>query len=116
MLPVQVMLLAAILLHPIGLSRNVCLSIDLQLIGRLKFTVILVWTSMSAAPSIGLVDTTTGRGFFDAASAGNTPAHRSITIAAATTRLSVDCGVIAPFLFLTVDLRDITNARSMPRL
>jgi hypothetical protein len=63
-----------------------------------------------------LVDTTTGRGFFDVASAGNTPAHRSITIAAATTRLSVDCGVIAPFLFLTVDLRDITNARSMPRL
>jgi hypothetical protein len=54
---------------------------DLQSIGRLKFTVILVSTGTSMAPSSGLVDSTEGRGLPDAA-AGDAPALRTITKAA----------------------------------
>jgi len=96
MLPMQMMLLAAILLDPSGLSRNVCLLIDPQRIGRLKFTLIPVSTSTSTASSIGFVDTTTGRGFIDAAAAGNPPAHTMITNAAIATLLTVDLSTVAP--------------------
>jgi hypothetical protein len=99
MLPLQVMLLAAILLHPTGLRRNVCLFIDPQCIGRLKFTVIVVSTSTSTAPAFGIVDTTSGRGLLDAAAAGDPPAHTSITIAASATRLTVDWRIIGPVPF-----------------
>src|ERR1700722_9366612 len=95
MLPMQMMLLAAILLDPSGLSRNVCLLIDPQLIGRLKFTVIPVSTSTSTASSIGFVDTTTGRGFIDAAAAVD-PASTMITNAAIATLLTVDLSTVAP--------------------
>jgi hypothetical protein len=95
MLPMQMMLLAAILPDPTGLSRNVCLLIDPQLIGRLKFAVIAVSTSTSTAPSVGFVDITTGRGFIDAVAAGNPPAHRMITNAAIATLLTMDLSTVA---------------------
>jgi hypothetical protein len=95
MLPMQMMLLAAILLDPSGLSRNVCLLIDPQLIGRLKFTVIPVPTSTSTASSIGFVDTTTGRGFIDAAAAVD-PANTMTTNAAIATLLTVDLSTVVP--------------------
>jgi hypothetical protein len=89
------MLLAAILLHPTGLSRNVCLFIDAQLIGKLKFTVILVSTSTSTAPLIGLVDVTTARGFLETAAASDPPQHTMITNAASTTLQTVDLITVA---------------------
>ena len=95
-LPLQMMLLAGILLDPTGFSRNVCLLIDPQLIGRLKFTVIAVSTSTSTAPSIGFVDTTTGRGCIDAAAAGNPPVHAKITNATIATLWNVYLKTVAP--------------------
>jgi hypothetical protein len=95
-LPRQTMLLAAILLHPTGLSLNVCLFIDSQFIGRLKFTVILVSTSTSTAASIGSVDATTGRGFIEAAATVDPPAHAMTTSARITTLLTVDLSTVAP--------------------
>jgi hypothetical protein len=90
------------------------LFIDPHFIGRLKFTVTVVSTSTSTAPLIGSVDITTGRGFIEAAAAGNPRAHTSITIAAIATRLTVDWSIIARSPFLAVNLRDSINARSIP--
>lgn len=112
----MMMLLAPIGCHPTGLTRNVFLLIDPQLIGTLKFTVILVSTSTSTAPSIGFVDTTTGRGFIAAFTAVDFPAHTSITIAIIATRLNMDFSVTAaPVALPIAKTRDTTNARSMPR-
>jgi len=104
-LPLQVMLLAAMLLYPTGLSRNVCLLIEPQLIARLKFTVILVWTSTSTAPSIGFVDTTTGRSFIDSAAAEDATAHTRITNATIATLSTVDLRTVDPVAFPTVKTR-----------
>jgi len=99
-LPLHVMLLAATALDPTGLTRNVFLLIDLQRIGRLKFTVILVLTYTLMAPSTGFVETTTGRGFIEASAAGDRPTHKMITKAANATLLIMVLSVIArPFCF-----------------
>jgi hypothetical protein len=63
LLPLHVMLCAATGMCLTGLSRNVCLFIDLQFIGRLKFTVTLVLTGTLTASSVGIVEITVGFGF-----------------------------------------------------
>jgi hypothetical protein len=108
LLPLQAMLRAGISLNPTGLSRKVCLFIDSHFIGRLKFTVILVWTSTSTAPFIGLVDSTTGRGFFDAAAADDPAMHRIIASAATEIRVTVYFRIIVPLDLLIANLPDPT--------
>ena len=63
--------------------------IDPHFIGRLKFTAIVVCTFTSTAPLIGLVDSTTGRGFFDAAAADDPAMHRIIASVAIETRVTM---------------------------
>jgi hypothetical protein len=82
--------------NPTRLSRNVLLFIVPQFIGMLKFTVILVRTSTSAVPLIGLVDTTTGRGFFDTSAADDPAANRIIASAMIETRLTIFLRTIVP--------------------
>ena len=97
MLPLQAMLLAATSGDLTGLSRNVSLFIDSHFIGRLKFTVILVCTSTSKAPRAGLVDSTTGRGLFDAPAADDPAKHSKIASAVIETRLTRYLRTIVPF-------------------
>ena len=94
-------------LDPTGLSRKVSLFIVPHFIGRLKFTVTLVRTSTSTAPSNGFVDTTTGRGLFDASAADDPTAHRIIASAMIETRLTRYLRTIAPLDLL------ITNPSSL---
>ena len=103
LLPLQTMLPAAISPNPTGFSRKVCLFIDPHFIGRLKFTVILVCTSTSTAPLIGLVDSTTGRGFFDSAAADDPAMHRIIASAAIETRVTMYLRIIVPLEWLIAD-------------
>ena len=83
-------------LDPTGLSRKVSLFIVSHFIGRLKFTVTLVRTSTSTAPSKGFVDTTTGRGLFDPSAADDPTAHRIIASAMIETRLTIFLRTIVP--------------------
>jgi hypothetical protein len=103
LLPLQVTLRAGISHDPTGLSRKVRLFIDSHFIGRLKFTVILVATSTSTAPSIGFVDSTTGRGFFDSAADDDPTAHRIIASTMIETRLTMYLRTIAPIDLLITD-------------
>ncbi len=96
LLPLQVTLRAGISRDPAGLTEKVFSFIDPHFIGRLKFTVILVRTSTLMAPSIGFVDTTTGRGFFDPAAAEDPAAHRTIASAMIETRLTIFLRTIVP--------------------
>jgi len=61
LVPLQVMLSAARRPCLTSLSRKLFLSIVLQSIGTLKFTMMLVLTGTSTASSVGLVEITTGR-------------------------------------------------------
>ncbi len=96
LLPAQVTERAAVSSCPTGLSRKVCLFIDPHFIGKLKFTVTLVSTSTLTAPSAGSVDTTTGRGRFDAAAAGDPAAHTINISATIANRLTTDFDFIVP--------------------
>ena len=96
LLPLQVMLPAAISPNPTGLSRKVCLFIDPHFIGRLKLTVILVNKSTSEAPLIGFVDCTTGRGLFDAAAADDPATPRISASIMIETRVTVFLRTIVP--------------------
>ena len=96
LLPLQVMLRGRTSQNPTRLSRKVLLFIDPHFIGTLKFTVMLVWTSTSTAPSIGFVDTTTGRGFLDTSAAAGPTAHRIIASAMIETRLIIFLRTIVP--------------------
>ena len=116
LLPLQAMLRAGISLNPTGLSRKVCLFIDSHFIGRLKFTIILVWTSTSTAPFIGLVDSTTGRGFFDAAAADDPAMHRMIASAAIETRVTLYLRIIVPLELLIADPANPTSRKVYARL
>jgi hypothetical protein len=114
LLPLQATLLAAISPNPTGLRRKVCLSIDLHFIGRLKFTVIPVWTSTSTAPLFGLVDTTTGRDFFDAAAADDPAIHRISASIVIETRVTVFLRTIVPCFDSARICPNVNKARSMP--
>jgi hypothetical protein len=61
LVPLQVMLSAARRPCLTSLSRKLFLSIVLQSIGTLKFTMMLVLTGTPTASSVGLVEITTGR-------------------------------------------------------
>jgi hypothetical protein len=115
LLPLQVTPLAAISLDPTGLSRKVFLFIDPHFIGRLKFTTILVPTSTSTAPSKGFVDTTTGRGFFDAPAADDPTAHRIIASAMIETRLTTYLTTIAPLDLLITDPSSLSRRKVYAR-
>ena len=114
--PLQVMLPAAISRNPTGLSRKVCLFIDPHFIGRLKFTVILVNTSTSKAPLIGFVDSTTGRGLFDAAAADDPAMHRIIASAAIETRVTMLLRIIVPLELLIANPANPTSRKVYARL
>lgn len=75
---------------------------ELQFIGSLKSTTTAVRTDTSSAPSIGLVDTTTGRGWFEDAAVAALAAHMNITNAATEILLTMHPRSIlrfAEFLF-----------------
>jgi hypothetical protein len=94
--PLQVTLTAGILPCLTTLSRNVFLFIELQFIGRLKFTVTLALTGTSMASSAGFEEITMGRGPFDAAAAD--PAITTITTnAAIEILLTMHLSIIVPF-------------------
>jgi hypothetical protein len=78
LVPLQVMLSAARRPCLTSLSRKLFLSIVLQSIGTLKFTMMLVLTGTSTASSVGLVEITTGR------EAAAVPTIPTITTNAAT--------------------------------
>jgi len=115
LLPLQVTLLAAISLDPTGLSRKVCLFIVSHFIGRLKLTLTLVRTSTSTAPSNGFVDTTTGRGFFDAPAADDPTAQRIIASAMIETRLTRYLRTIAPLDLLITDPSSLSRRKVYAR-
>jgi hypothetical protein len=115
LLPLQVTLRAAISRDPRGPTRKVFLFIDLHFIGRLKFTVTLVPTSTSTAPSKGFVDTTTGRGFFDTSAADDPTAHRIIASAMIETRLTRYLRTIAPFDLLITDPSSLSRRKVYAR-
>jgi hypothetical protein len=96
---------------PTRLSRKVLLFIDPHFIGRLKFTVTLVRTSTSTAPSNGFVDTTTGRGFFDTPAADGPTAHRIIASAMIETRLTRYLRTIAPLDLLITDPSSVSRRK-----
>ena len=115
LLPLQATLLAAISPNPTGLRRKVCLSIDPHFIGRLKFTVMLVWTSTSTAPLIGFVDSTTGRSLFDAAAADDPAMHRIIASAAIETRVIMYLRIIEPLELLIANPANPTSRKVYAR-
>jgi hypothetical protein len=115
LLPLQVTLRVGISRDPAGLTEKVFLFIDPQFIGRLKFTVILVRTSTSTAPSIGFVDTTSGRGFFDTPAADDPTAHRIIASAMIETRLTRYLRTIVPFDLLITDPSSLSSRKVYAR-
>jgi hypothetical protein len=96
LLPLQVMLLAAIRVQVTGFSRKVCLFIDPHFIGKLKFTVTLVSTSTLTVPLTGFVDSTMGRGIFDSAAAREPPTHTINISAVIESRLTKYLSIIVP--------------------
>jgi hypothetical protein len=96
LVPLQVTVPSGISHDPAGRSLKVSVFIDSHFIGRLKFTVIVVRTSTSAAPSSGFVDTTTGRGLSDPPAADDPTAHRIIASAMIDTRLTMYLRTMAP--------------------
>jgi hypothetical protein len=114
MLPLQAML-PAISGDLTGLSRKVFLLIVSHFIGRLKFTVTLLCTSTSGAPLAGFVDSTTGRGLFDASAAADDPAkHRSIASAVIETRVTRFLRTIVPSDLPSANPSSAPCARSVP--
>jgi hypothetical protein len=111
LLPLQVTLRARISRDPAGLTRKVFLFIVSHFIGRLKFTVTLVRTSTSTAPSKGFVDTTTGRGFFETPAADDPTAHRIIASAMIETRLTRYLRTIAPFDLVITDPSSVSGSK-----
>jgi hypothetical protein len=115
-LPLHVTLRAGMSQDPTGRSRKVYLFIDSHFIGRLKFTVILVATSTSTAPSIGFVDTTTGRGFFETSAADGPIAHRIIASTMIETRLTMYLRTIVPVDLLMASSPNLSSRKVYARV
>jgi hypothetical protein len=77
------------------LSRNELLVIELHFIGRLKTTVMEVSRGKLSALLVGSIDTTTGRGWFEAAAA-DPAAHTIIPNTASEILLKMPLTVIEP--------------------
>ena len=78
------------------MRRKVCLFIEPHFIGKLKFTVMPVWTLTLIASAAGLIDSTTGRGLFEAAKAGALAANTINISTAIEIRLTKYFNFIVP--------------------